>query len=346
LTRRLLPRIALILLGAAAAALLPAPSPAAADATADDLVWSVRPSDGAVGVSRPNFGYRADPGASVQDSLDVTNLGDAPLTLQVYAADAFTPQGGGIDLLQRDETSTDVGTWIALGVDSISIEPQQTVAVPFTLVVPADATPGDHAGGIVTSITTGSGPVAVERRLGSRVIVRVSGELTPRLELSDASIDYGDQLDPFAASTATVTYTVANTGNVRLDAHPTIAVGGPFGMLGRTAVTEDLGELLPGSSRSFRVEVPAVWAVLYLAATVTLEPFPSNPNDAAAGLDLAPISTSAAVLAVNWGQLILIVALIALVLGGLWWRRRRRRAVRAAIDAAVKDALADAPAAS
>lgn len=156
-----------------------------------------------------------------------------------------------------------------------------------------------------------------------------------------SSVDYGTQFNPFASSIATVTYTVANTGNVRLDAHPTVSVGGPLDMLGRTVATEDLGELLPGNSRHFEVKVPATWAFLYLGARVALQPFPSNPNDSPSQFDLRPISAGAATFALNWGQLILLIVVALLVAGGLWWRRRRAASVRAAIDAAVENALAE-----
>ncbi len=139
-----------------------------------------------------------------------------------------------------------------------------------------------------------------------------------------------------------MTYTVANTGNVRLDAHPTVTVDGPFGMLGRTVVTEDLGELLPGNSRRFEVSVPAAWAFFLLSATVTLEPFPSNPNDSASQFDLTPVSAGSATFALNWGQLILLVVVALLVVGVLWWRGRRAATVQAAIDDAVEKALAEA----
>ncbi|MEN0070982.1 MAG: hypothetical protein AAGC63_08235, partial [Propionicimonas sp.] len=151
----------------------------------------------------------------------------------------------------------------------------------------------------------------------------------------------GTQFNPFAPSTATVTYTVANTGNLRLDAHPAVTVHGPFGMLGRRVATQDLGELLPGNTRHFQVEVPAVWAFFGLVATVRLEPFPSNPADSAAALDLQPLTASGTAFALNWGQLILLG--VAGVLALAWWRSRRRRAaaVQAAIDEAVRNALAD-----
>ncbi len=362
MTRRPMRQFVLIVLAAFGAVMLGAPAATAAvaagppavstfaaarpadhvsdDSKADDLVWSVNPTDNAVGAGRPNFGYRADPGASVNDSLDVSNRGDTTLTLKVYAADAFTPHGGGIDLLPEDQKSIDVGAWIRLDSDSITVKPQQTVVVPFTLTVPADATPGDHAGGIVTTTTTGSGQFAVERRLGSRVLVRVSGDLTPKLEVSQVSVSYPPEFNPLTSSIATITYTVANSGNVRLDAHPRITVGGPFGMLGRTVATEDLGELLPGNSRQFEVKVPAIWAFFYLGATVTLNPFPSNPNDSASQFDLTAVSAAGATFALNWGQLILLVVAILLIVGALWWRRQRKARVQAAIDAAVEQALA------
>ncbi len=52
----------------------------------------------------------------------------------------------------------------------VSVPAGQTVEVPFTVDVPADADTGDYAGGVVTSLTVAdqSANVNVDRRLGIR----------------------------------------------------------------------------------------------------------------------------------------------------------------------------------
>lgn len=314
---------------------------AADDAT---LTWGTRPTNNAVGEGRPNFEFTADPGGALHDSIDVFNHSDVPITVAVYAADAFTSQAGGVDALPAGEESQDVGAWIELDADSVTVEPQETVAVPFTLVVPASATPGDHTGAILTSILTGAGgtPLAVDRRIGSRVMIRVAGDLTPRLSISGLQVRFRAGANPFKPGRATVTYSVSNTGNVKLDAHRKVRLSGPFGIASKTSVLDDIGELLPGSSRSFTDQVDDVWGIGRLKATVTLSPFALDA-DSGDPVDISPVSSSRTIWVAQRGHLAAIPALIAAAAGGYLWRRRRRAAVAAAIDKAVADALSTTP---
>lgn len=314
---------------------------ARAGAPTDKLTWQVRPTDNEVGTGRSNFGYTAEPGGSLTDSIDVTNGGDEPLVLDIYAADAYTPEGGGIDLLPAGDPSVDVGAWIDMSAGAITVEPGSTVTVPFTLTVPENATPGDHSGGIVTSISTDSGQFVVDRRLGNRMHVRVLGELDPQLEVSDVSVGFDSGLNPFQPGTATVSFTVANTGNVRLNGHPEIAVDSAFGLFGQRLRADDLGEILPGNERRYEVSVPDVWALSRVSADVAIEPFPTNPSDVEADVDYPTVSSGASTRAVNWGQPILLVLVVAAVLGVRRMRRSVRARGQARIDAAVEEALAE-----
>lgn len=117
----------------------------------------------------------------LRDSIDVVNRSDRPLRLGIYAADAFTTQEGGLDLLTTDKDSVDVGSWVTLDRKRIVVPPRGTVSVPFTLVVPDNATPGDHTGGIVTSLVTKTDTgVGVDRRMGTRIYIRVDGSWSRR----------------------------------------------------------------------------------------------------------------------------------------------------------------------
>ena len=69
----------------------------------------------------------------------------------------------------------------------------------------------------------------LDRRTGTRLLIRVNGPLTAELAVTDVSTDYSPALNPLAGS-ATVTYVVENRGNTRLGGTATAAVGGPFGI--------------------------------------------------------------------------------------------------------------------
>jgi hypothetical protein len=75
-----------------------------------------------------------------------------------------------------------------------------------------------------------------------------------------------------------VTHTVANPGNVRLQAQQSVYVSGPLGILGHTDNLPDLPELLPGSTLTRTVSMRGIWPATHLAATVRLQPVASTDD--------------------------------------------------------------------
>ncbi|MBB5787695.1 DUF916 domain-containing protein [Jiangella mangrovi] len=310
---------------AAAAALVLA---GAAAATADTTVtWGVKPADNGHGSGRPNYAYAVEPGGSLSDALVVTNHDEGELALRVYAADGFTTSSGQLDLRPAGEEPVGVGAWVAVDAgELLLLGPGETAEVPFTLTVPDDATPGDHTGGIVASLLgeTNADGITVERRLGSRIHVRVGGELTPSLAVQDLRVDYDGSADPFATGTATVSYTVANTGNARMTAGQTVRVAGPFGLLGTGAEAPDLPELLPGATHEVSVVVDGMRPLVRATATVTLTPRVAGDD----ATELPPVERSSGGWAVPWSVLVVLALAVALLV------RRRFRRPRAVVAVA------------
>ncbi|WP_144679407.1 DUF916 domain-containing protein [Cellulosimicrobium sp. TH-20] len=357
------PLLALALLGAPAAALPGQAAPAAApgqaapvaraavatdDAPAPDpaqtVQWGVRPGDTAQGVDRPNFAYSLAPGGSLRDSLVVSNHGDTPLALAVYAADGFLTDDGTLDLLPAGEESTALGSWIALDQAEVEIPPQERVEVPFTVTVPDDATPGDYAAGVVSSlVVVAEDGVTTDRRLGSRVHLRVQGELAPALAVDDVRLAYDGTLNPFAPGSATVTFTVTNEGNARVAPATAVRVSGPFGLGATSATDVDVPELLPGSSVERTVEVDGVWPLGREVATLTVGgevvPLPGTVPDPE--VVVPGVVATATTWAVPWVALGLLVLVALLVVWRVRARRRARTAQQRAVDAAVAAALAE-----
>lgn len=129
----------------AAAGLLPA-NPATADTGAGDVTWGVRTAESDAGSDRDNFTYTLDPGEQIDDALIVTNHASELLELSAYAADGFTTSSGQLDLVTADTPSVAVGAWSALCDDQLEIPPGESIEVPFTVTVPANAIPGDYTG--------------------------------------------------------------------------------------------------------------------------------------------------------------------------------------------------------
>jgi hypothetical protein len=332
------PLASALLLAAAIAGAVAAPGAAAASTPADTsaIAWSVATVDGENGSDRPNFTYADDPGGVQRDALRVTNTGTSPLELALYAADAYTTPTGNIDLNTLDAPSTGAGTWIALESDTLSLRPGESADVAFRIEIPTDAVPGDHSAGIVTSLRShGSGALSVDRRLATRVSVRVSGELSPAVAVEGLTAAYEGSWNPFAAGTLRIDYRLANTGNTRVTAVDQVHSGGPFGMFARPAASAELPEVLPGSTVEVHHEFETTpWGLL--TGTVTVQPL-------AVGLGAQPVAVVVLpyeAVAVPWALLAVLILVAAIVVAVVVRARRRARAGATAGAAQTTDAAA------
>jgi hypothetical protein len=314
---------------ATAAALLLVPVSAQA---VDGPSWSVGPVNDAAGAARANFSYEVDPGSVLQDSIVVSNDGSADLTLDVYPADAFTTREGNIDVLTSGEPSVDGGSWVAVSATEIILVPGQEVVVPFTVTVPADARPGDHPAGIVTSLRSDdpAAQVQLDRRLGSRMQIRVSGDLVPALEISAPQVTFDGEWNPFASGSVTVDYTLTNTGNTRVTAATAVAMSGPLGIAGVSTASRQLPEVLPGSTIDVSETLDGIAALGWLSGTVTV--LPSSVGFGATAME--PVIPVIEMAAIPYATLLILALVLAVVVTAVLIVRSRRSA--AAVQGSVK----------
>ncbi|MEW2051406.1 DUF916 domain-containing protein [Streptomyces sp. NPDC005476] len=304
---------------------------------ADNGGWSVYPVSSAV-AARPYFYVSADPGQTIEDKVVVANKTERPLTFRLYAADAYnTARDGGFAVKSLGEKMRGVGAWAELPRDRVTVPGRGTVTVPFTVRVPEGAEPGDHPGAIVAldeRVEKGDGGVAlgIQRAVGARVYLQVGGPTLPALAVENVRISHDQPLIPgLGDSTATISYTLHNTGNVTLAPEVRLKASG---LLGRTLLTRDLtkipSQLLPGQ----RVRLTERWtAAPQLDWTdVRLTATAKNTKE----------SATASFVAVPWLVAAVVAAAIA---AGVWFltirRRRRGRPSRSGARGTARPATAD-----
>ena len=349
-------------ISAASAASLTGPVSSVAGAAAAPIAWSVKPSDDSRG-ARTAFNYATDPGSQVNDTVIVTNSGTVAGDFAVYAADAINDrETGNLTLVARASKSIDLGAWVTTNTASVHLEPGTQATIPFTLLVPSDATPGDHSAGIVASSTTSGNSkgqtVTVDQRVGVRVNLRVSGPVVPRLTAAGFVTGFTPSLNPFAPGTLDVDYSVANRGNIRLDVGQKVDVVGPFGIhLGQVA-PPGIHDLLPGQSAHIVSAMSGVAALALAWSTVTLTPSPvgivppksTDPQakdipsatdekiDPNADLKFIPVSSTTLTMAISWTFLAILVVIALLVFVVSRYVRNTRAQFYAALDLAAAEA--------
>jgi hypothetical protein len=322
LGRRLLGKRRALLAVVAAALLtsvvpfLPSAEPAPASA-ADNGLWSVFPTTGPGAVTaRGYFQPLLSPGVIYQDSVSVTNKTAQPLNFDLYAADAYNTVEGGFALRTQNQPKLDMGAWIHLPVSNVTVAAHSVEIVPFFILPPSDATPGDHTGGIVALNTipevSSSGALSVRQlqAVGTRVYGRVKGPITPSLSVTHIQVVthtgvvglLGGPVD------SDITYTVVNTGNIRLDPTSAVSVSPLIGP-STNASPVNLPELLPHGSARVHLRVNGVVPVVHM--TVHMKETSAAPTTVGVG----------GAWVIPWLLILIIVIIVLWIL----WRRRRRR---------------------
>jgi hypothetical protein len=272
--------------------------------------------------NRVNFTYDAAPGTVIHDTAIVYNFGNVPLPFRVYATDGLNLKDGSLTLLPGDKVPSDVGSWVSFDAQDITIPPLKQALIPITIKVPAAARPGDHVGGVVASSPvdakndTGQ-VITVDRRVGSKMYLRVNGKFHPELAITRLTTDYSYSLSP-TDGRAKISFRVENRGDVRLGGIPVVKVSGPLGFGERSIKLPALKDLLPGGTADLSADIPKVGSWFTVHTTVQLTPEGTTDLGtlkASQGSDTSftpPIT-------------VLVVLAVATIVALLWSRARKRR---------------------
>jgi hypothetical protein len=309
---------------------LPLSPATAAHADAPKVTWTVQPANATAADGRRWIERTLDPGQKVTEHLAVRNLGTTGVVFALTAADGYLTGNGRFNMLASGQPSVDGGTWIAVP-PTVAVEAGATRIVPFTITVPAGATPGDHPAGVAASVLSQSGTVQVESRVGFRVMLRAGGAARAALGAQKLTARYERSWNPLRSGAIRLSYTVANTGNVRVDAQTHVSVTEFFGDHDRAQAA---GELLPGGSRAAEGRVRGVWGLGPVTAKVLLTPVVLGE----AGNTLtSPATAEVTLWVVPWPQLLSLLLLVALVLALRAHRRASRRRLARLLDDARRE---------
>jgi hypothetical protein len=206
-------------------------------------------------------------------------------------------------------------------------------AITVSIAVPKDALPGDHPGGIVASVATPTtnadgAQVLVEKRVGTRLNVRVNGDIVPGAEIKNVSASYSGSLNPIAPGSVNVKYTFVNTGNTRLSGTVRLELSGIGGS--KSIDMPEVTTTMPGNTLEQSFTVADVWPTGIISAKVIFTPKddPGIPELQS----LASASGSASTIAIPFGQLLSIIVIVGLV---VLYRRRRQAKIDRLVAAAV-----------
>lgn len=310
------------------ATILVGPAPTAHAAGNGD--WSVDPlvPPNTDQNNRRYFYLDAAAGDTVSDTVVVSNTSARPITFKVFGADAFnTPRDGAFSVRRLGDPQKGIGLWlkVADGQDTITIEPGKRVAIPFSIVIPADARTGDHVGGVMALNTESIGQqqegqlrVDLKMQVGARIYLKVRGPSLPAMDLRDVRVERSSGIGEFFGSDkAVIHYTIINKGNVIIRPQTELKVTGLFG---RTLLTKKSDpatqiEIFPGE----KVELIQTWKDAPLLDRVSVSVSAVSEQEGQKLTDKSGTSYTA----VPWPALLALALL--LIGGGVAWQLLRNR---------------------
>ncbi len=155
-----------------------------------------------LGLSAGKFEFTVAAGQKGSGDVVVMNSGDEPLQVLIYAANQRVDDKGQVVYEVPNPENIDLignpASWLRLEIDAeqkalgntpyIELEPGERVPVHFEFEVPDGVPPGDHQIMLFFQMIAKAAPkdssgTAVSGRLGSRIRVRVLGDIVERIEV-------------------------------------------------------------------------------------------------------------------------------------------------------------------
>ncbi len=291
------------------------------------LTFGAGPANPAGAAGRSFFSFQGTTGARFSDKIALYNLSKVPITLRVYASDATTASNGDFSVPDATARSKNVGLWTILGKDVVEVPAGGTVFVPFTVVIPQGGEPGDYAGALMVSTIPKSGGasgtnVNVATRIGVREYINVGGKVTPQLQVNDITATYSGAWR-FGAGTVTISYSLQNTGNMRLGAAQAVQISSVLQTKDAPAIANSR-EILPGSSIRESVTIAGFYPVGVANAHIKITPLQVTQFGAAP----AAFTVTKQFTALSYPIASLVGVIILVLIGGGFWLLARRRRPR------------------
>jgi len=207
----------------------------------------------ALTISPPIKEFTADPGTEFSDVIKLINDEDNE---KIFFAtiESFRTKGerGEPEFFQTTD-ETQLSTWITLEQTSVTLKPGEKKEIKYKVSVPEKASTGGHYAAIFWSSQvpedTGITGVGVVTKIGSLLLVRVSGEIREEMKL----IDFSTPSELYNRLPVKFAIGFENNGNIHLKPRGDIKIEPTILGIGKGEVTVNTeeGNVLPKSIRRF-----------------------------------------------------------------------------------------------
>lgn len=214
------------------------------------------PSAQALTVSPAILELSIDPGQTITKEITLFNEGAAPVQLYASTQDfEAAGEGGQPKFLPKPVNANEASAsnWITVAPSQIVVDPGKFIKTEFTVSVPLNADPGGHYVAVFWGIQppTVSGPaaVAVGAKIGSLILIGVTGDIKESGQLKEFTLLKGKVYTHLPVEFA---FRFNNDGNIHLKPKGEIIIRNLLGgKAGAVLANDKEARVLPKQTRQF-----------------------------------------------------------------------------------------------
>jgi hypothetical protein len=264
-------------------------------------------------ISPPITTLSLDRGTSTQGTMKVTNLTGQQMTLAVGKTDfGATGEDGQTIIGPTSDPLYSLDPYFTLGTSTVTVPPDGTESVNYTIAVPSNAEPGGRYGAITFDTIPGPLPngesgASVKQELAGLILLRINGPTHEQLAVASFTTDKSF----YEYGPVNFTVRVKNDGNVHEKPTGQIVVKDMLGLT-TAKLTVPSQYVLPDAIRRLTAQLNRHLLFGRYTATLTLQNGSIQTLTAVVGFTVIP-----------W-KLLLVIFVILLLIWLFLWKSRKR----------------------
>lgn len=186
---------------------------------------------------------------SVSGQIEVINDGTVPDNYVSYARPFSVTNEEYQPSFSPAPKIVDASQWFRLGLTSFALQPGQRTEVPYTITVPAGASPGGHyaVAFISTQPQSQQGTIVTQKRVGTIFYLTVAGPTIRGGKVLGFALDHWQTAPPLSTPVR-----IQNTGNVHFNATVQVWVTDIFGEVKHSSIVTAV--VLPQTVRRLPID--------------------------------------------------------------------------------------------
>lgn len=220
-------------------------------------------------ISPTTYNYEIKPGETKDGKIILKNLNTTPLNYLVEVESFSQVSDEGAPSFSVDSTNCDpsVANWFFFGKDEKgTIQPNQSIDIPFTVSAPTNAEPGGHYAAVfgreVQDFATETTQMGVTSRVGTLILISIPGAVTTGAEITEFQAPKYVWSGPIKFSMK-----VKNTGTVHYDSIGSVAIKPLLGKASKFEIATHT--ILPNNTRNFEKDWTKKYPFGYYKVTPT-----------------------------------------------------------------------------